>query len=193
MSSRRSRRNSSEFDRVCAHYMSEDQFVRWVSSHAFFLKQMTWCVEEVTLYWRNVMRIRRGVYPYGIPERIRFCVSWLAGIDCTDWTVSQICNWLCYRLSRGHKFESLMHLSWASQRDPCPMVEAARPPWGRLNIPRVRGRVHLPPPQFILRVETTVKDTDVPLSPEPNPAEPAAFIARSRSVAGDDKENSDLL
>ena len=190
MSSRKPRRSASDFNRVCAHYMSEDQLVRWVSSHAFFMKQMTWNVETVTQYWRGAMRARRGVWPTIIPDRIRFCVSWLAGVDATDWDARQICVWMSYRLSRGHKFETLMCLSWASQRDPCPVVETARPPWSRLNIPSVVGRVQLPPPQFILRVETTVKDTDVPLSPEPNPEEPAASVARSRSDAGDDKENA---
>jgi len=191
MSSKRPKKIFSESDRVCAHYVSEDQLVRWVSSHEFFMKQMTWSVETVTQYWRDTMRVRRGVWPCAVPDRIRFCVSWLAGIDVTNWTARQVCHWMNYRLSRGHKFQTIMHLSWASTTDPCPVVETARPPWSRINIPSVVGRVHLPPPQFILRVETTVKDTDVPpLSPGPSPEAPAATFARSRSDVGDDKENT---
>ena len=150
----------SDVDRVCAHYQTEDQLVRWISSHSFYLKQMTWCVEEVTHYWRSAMRQHRGRYPYHVPEHIRFCMSWLSGIDCTGWSVRQISIWLNHRLGRGHKFETLMYLAWIHQNDPCPLVETARPPWSKRNIPLVLGRVHLPPPKFISYVETVVPGTD---------------------------------
>ena len=91
MSSRRLPRRTKirGVDRVCAHYQLEDQLVRWVSSHSFYLKQMTWSVEAVTRYWRSTMRQNRGRYPHAVPDHIRFCISWLSGIDCTNWTVEQ--------------------------------------------------------------------------------------------------------
>ena len=147
-------------DRVCVHYQTEDQLVRWISSHSFYLKQMTWCVEEVTRYWRSTMRQHRGMYPYMVPDHIRFCMSWLSGIDCTNWSVRQICIWLNHRLGRGHKFETLMYMAWIHQSDPCPLVTTARRPWSKFNVPIVQGRVHLPPPKFISCVETVVPGTN---------------------------------
>ena len=162
MSSRRLPRKTKVryVDRVCAHYQSEDQLVRWVSSHSFYLKQMTWSVQEVTRYWRSTMRQNRGRDPLGVPDHIRFCMSWLSGIDCTNWTVDQICVWLSQRLSRGPKFETVMYMGWIHKCDPCPMVDSASPPWSKVNIPTVLGRVHLPPPKFISRVESIVRHTN---------------------------------
>ena len=162
MSSRRLPRKTKVryVDRVCAHYQSEDQLVRWVSSHSFYLKQMTWSVQEVTRYWRFTMRQNRGRDPLGVPDHIRFCMSWLSGIDCTNWTVDQICVWLRQRLSRGPKFETVMYMGWIHNCDPCPLVDSASPPWSRVNIPTVLGRMHLPPPNFIKRVESIVRHTN---------------------------------
>ena len=190
MASRSRKRKISISDHVCAHYVSEDQLVRWVSSHNFYLRQMSWCVREVSDYWRASMREYRGLWPLVIPTRIRFCVSWLAGIDCTDWPVRDVCVWLNHRLSRGHKFESVMYMSWICNNDPCPLVETARPPWSRRNVPTVVGRVHLPPPQFILRVETTVKDTDIPCYPESAHAEPVMSATVPCTDVGTGKENA---
>ena len=124
MSSRRKPKRAQvvDQDRVCAHYQTEDQHVRWISSHSFYIKQMTWCVEEVTSYWRSTMRQYRGRYPYMVPDHIRFCMSWLSGLDCTGWSVRQICIWLNHRLGRGHKFETLMYMAWIHQSDPCPLA-----------------------------------------------------------------------
>ena len=168
MSSRKTPRRGRvvDVDRVCAHYQSEDQLVRWVSSHSFYLKQMTWSVETVTEYWRDTMRKNRGKYPFLIPMHIRFCMSWLSGIDCTNWTARRCCVWLSHRLSRGYRFTSLMYMAWIHRADPCPLVSTARPPWSRLNIPTVVGRVHLPPPKFVVEVKTTVRDSDVSGDPE---------------------------
>ena len=188
MSSRNAKKGKTvDADRVCAHYTSEDQLVRWVSSHPFYLRQMCWSVRTVTEYWRSFMFEYRGMWPAHIPLRIRFCVSWLSGLNCLDWPARDICVWLNHRLSRGHKFESVMHMSWLSNTDACPVVETARPPWSRLNIPCVVGRVHVPPPQFILRVETTVKDTDISCFPE-EPMEPAASEAPAASVPQTDTD-----
>ena len=59
-----------------------------------------------------------------------------------------------------------MYMACIYRRDPCPLVSTARRPWSRLNIPIVTGRVHLPPPKFVVEVKTTVKDTDVSGDPE---------------------------
>ena len=162
MSSRKTPRRAQvvDVDRVCAHYQTEDRLVRWRSSHSFYLKQMTWSVETVTQYWRDIMHSSRN-YPHFVPMEIRFCMSWLSGIDCTNWSTEKCCVWLNHRFSRGHKFSSMMYLAWIHRVDPCPIVSTARPPWSRLNIPTVVGRVHLPPPKFVVRVETTVRATDV--------------------------------
>ena len=112
-------------DHVCTHYQSEDQLVCWVSSHSFYLKQMTWSVETVTNYWRDTIRRHRGRYPHAIPTHIRFCISWLSDIDCTNWSTKQVCVWLNHRLSRDHKFETLMYMDWIHSRDPCPLVSTA--------------------------------------------------------------------
>ena len=162
MSSRKTPRRGRvvDVDRICAHYQTEDQLVRWRSSHSFYIKQMTWSVETVTQFWRDTMYQSRN-YPHFIPMEVRFCMSWLSGIDCTNWTTERCCVWLSHRFSRGHRFSSLMYLSWIHRVDPCPVVSSARPPWSRLNVPIVLGRVHLPPPKFIVRVETTVRDADI--------------------------------
>ena len=143
-------------DQIEAFYDPADDQVRWISSNEFFIRQMEWCLESVTSYWQ--WRVRKALYePCEIPMTIRFCVSFLSGIDCTGWTVRELLAWFYHRFGRGRKFTSVMHIAWKSQRGPTPILEATRA--ARRGATRAPRKVRLPAPVFLWRVETWLSET----------------------------------
>ena len=87
-------RNSDPPEPVFAKYVLSDGLVRMISTQKFYLKQIEWCVKSVSEFWRHIVRVRHGVWPNVVPMSLRFCISWLNGFDCTDWTARQVCCWL---------------------------------------------------------------------------------------------------
>ena len=171
---------------ITAYFDADDRKVRWMSSNDFYLRQMKWCVSTVTNFWRDSMRRRRGVWPTNIPLTIRFCMSWLSGIDCTNWSVRHVCRWLTQRLSRGHRFTSMMLIAFASQRVPESVEECARTQLRRPSSHLRTSRLRLPPPRFLWRVETWGQSsyTAAPLSTDAH--KPYVFVDKDDDGADSD-------
>ena len=134
MSGSRKKERKSKVSPICAVSSLDDEYTRVVSSNSFYLKQVTWCVDVVGDYWAHIRAKRNGVWPSRVPMTIRFCISWLAGRDCTAWTAHQVHFWLKHNIGESPASHSLVYVAWGNKMDPCPRVGPART---LLNNPRV--------------------------------------------------------
>ena len=129
--------------RICAVTCVEDDYTRVISSGEFYKKQVSWCIETVAAYWEFIRVDRHGVCPTQVPMTIRFCMSWLSGLDCTNWVARQVFHWLRKTVGSGKATHSLMYVAWSNRMDPCPIVG---PVMAFTDSPdRAPSRLNLPP------------------------------------------------
>jgi len=151
---------------IYANYALRDGLVHMVSSQKFYFKQMQWCMESVSDFWLHIVRVRRGVLPDEVPMSLRFCISWLTGYDCTNWSAREVCGWLQHNI--GHDSNGL--------NGPPPIIitrdhgntpynghrvvdlpENERP---AVSTPLRVPTVTLPPPQFLFPAMPPPEDAD---------------------------------
>ena len=145
MSARGKRKTPVVPERISAVTCVDDNYTRVISSNAFYLKQISWCIDTVGVYWNHVRIGRRGVWPDRVHMTIRFCISWLLGQDCTGWSAHQVHYWLKHNIGVSTPSHSLMYVAWSSRMDPCPIMAPAR---ALLDPPnRALSRLSLPPPR----------------------------------------------
>ena len=130
---------------ICAVSSLDDDYTRVVSSNAFYLKQITWCMNVVEDYWTFICRKRNGVWPQQVPMTIRFCLSWLSGRDCTTWTAHQVHFWLKHNVDKRQPSHSLVYVAWANKMDPSPLVEPVRDLLDNPRVYRAVSRMKLSP------------------------------------------------
>ena len=93
---------------VFATIAFEDGTVRMTSTHEFFCKQMRWSAHVVQDYWHKVIHTQKGVWPSEVPTTVRFCLTWIVGIDCMYKLDPSSNPWLdesqtwCWRKPYGH-------------------------------------------------------------------------------------------
>jgi len=149
MSTSRKKKSPVVPEPICAVRSVDDAYTRVVSSNAFYLKQISWCIDTVGTYWDYVRVGRRGVWPNEVHMTIRFCISWLLGRDCTTWTAHRVHAWLKQNIGLGTPSHSLMYIAWSSRMDPCPLSSPAKAFVDRPN--RALSRLSLPPPRAYKR------------------------------------------
>ena len=95
----------------------EDGTVRMTSSHEFFRKQMRWSAHYVQDYWHGIVHSNNGVWPPEAPMTVRFCLSWLVGVDCTLWTSRQVHSWMHRKLGKDGSPLATIYMTWAYRPD----------------------------------------------------------------------------
>jgi len=155
MSANHKRKAPVKPERVVAVSCVDDNYIRVISRNAFYLAQISWCIDTVGVYWEYVRVGRRGVWPAQVHMTIRFCISWLVGQDCTCWSAHRVHSWLKQHIGVSTPSHSLMYIAWSSRMDPCPVVAPARAMMDPPN--RALSRLSLPPPRVYHRFGPPVK------------------------------------
>ena len=159
---------------VFATIAFEDGTVRMTSTHEFFCKQMRWSAHVVQDYWHKVIHTQKGVWPSEVPTTVRFCLTWIVGIDCTSWTPRQIHGWMNRKLGADGSPMATVYMTWAYRPDPRPLTRTYVPMIVshtnttdvRLPPPRTRMRLNLSPCGSISPMVVQARVSDLPATEE---------------------------